>query len=183
MTVSRIAAAIAAMLTALLLQASLIGPLTFPVPVSLPVLLVIVTAVYAGPGTGLGLGFSTGLLADLGSDNPAGVQALTYLAAGLAAGLLGSLALRRRSQTRSVAALAGMLGAATCLSTGLMLSLLDSHGATPLTTIRMLIPVGFTEAILALGLAPLVRAGLRAQGVRAPKPAPSVLARVPDVLG
>ena len=182
MNLSRLAAAAAGVLTALLLQACLIGPLTFPVPVSLPALLVIVVAIYAGPGVGVGLGFSTGLLADLGSDNPAGVQALCFLGAGLVAGVVGGLATQRRYGTRGVAALAAAVGGGTSLAVGLLLSVLGSHAATVGTTLRYLIPIVLTEALLGLLVVPLVRRLLRAQGIRPPKPATSVLARVPDVV-
>lgn len=178
MTVSRLAAALAGVLTVLLVQATLIGPLTFPVPVSLPALLVIVVGIYAGPGIGVGLGFSTGLVADLGSDNPAGVQALCLLGAGLVAGILGGLATQRGYGIRGVAALAAAIGTGTALVTGLLLSILGSHAATMPYT---LVPVGLTEALLGLLLVPAVRALLRAQGIRAPKPSASVLSRMPDV--
>ncbi|HEX2904195.1 MAG TPA: rod shape-determining protein MreD [Jatrophihabitans sp.] len=182
MTLSRLAAAIAGVLTALLLQATLIGPLTFPVPVSLPALLVIVVAIYAGPGVGIGLGFSTGLLADLGSDNPAGVQALCFLGAGLVAGVLGGLATQRRYGVRAVAALAAAVGTGTALVSGVLLSVLGSHAATVAGTVYTLIPVGLTEALLGLLVVPAVRGLLRAQGVRAPRPAATVLTRMPDVV-
>jgi rod shape-determining protein MreD len=169
-TASRIASAVAGVITALLVQATLIGPLTFPVPVSLPALLVIVVGIYAGPGIGMGLGFTTGLLADLGSDHPAGVQALCWLAAGLVAGKLGGLATQRGYGTRGVAGLAALLGAATSGVLGLMLAILGSHAATALLAVRYLIPVGLTDALLGLLVVPLVRSLLRAQGIRSPRP-------------
>lgn len=171
MTGTRIASAVAGVLTALLLQASLLGPLTFPVPVSLPALLVIVVGIYAGPGVGMALGFATGLLADLGSDHPAGAQALCWLAAGLVAGMLGGLPLQRGYGTRPVAALAAVLGAATSGVLGLLLAILGSHAATAVLALKYLIPVGLTDALLGLAVVPVVRALLRAQGVRSPRPA------------
>jgi len=179
MAVSRLAAAAAGLITALLLQASLIGPLAFPVPVSLPALLVIVVACYAGPGVGIGLGFCTGLLADLGSDHPAGVQALCLLGAGLLAGKLGGLAVQRGYRTRGVAALAAAVATGNCAASGLLLSVLGSHAASLRATVLSLPPVGLTDALLGLLLVPVVRRLLRAQGIRAPRPAATVLARVP----
>jgi len=179
MALSRLAAAAAGVLTVLLLQASLIGPLAFPVPVSLPALLVIVVGCYAGPGAGIGLGFSTGLLADLGSDHPAGVQALCFLGAGLVAGKVGGLAIQRGYGTRPMAALAALIGTGTCAATGLLLAILGSHAASLGSTVLSLPPVALTEALLGLLLVPAVRRLLRAQGVRAPRPAATVLARVP----
>lgn len=181
MALSRLAAAAAGVLTVLLLQATLIGPLAFPVPVSLPALLVIVVGCYAGPGVGIGLGFSTGLLADLGSDHPAGVQALCFLGAGLVAGKLGGLAIQRGYATRPMAALAALIGTGTCAATGLLLAILGSHAASLRSTVLSLPPVALTEALLGLLLVPVVRRLLRAQGVRAPRPAATVLARVPAV--
>jgi rod shape-determining protein MreD len=167
---SRAAAAAASILTSLLVQASLIGPLTFPVPVSLPALLVIVVAIYAGPGTGLAMGFVSGLLADLGSDHPAGVQALCWMGAGLLAGIMGGLATERGYRARGVAVLAAGIGAVTAWSVGLFLAVLGSHAATIGLAFRSVIPVGLTDALLALALVPVVRAVLQAQGVRAPRP-------------
>jgi rod shape-determining protein MreD len=179
MAVSRLAAAVAGLLTALLLQATLIAPLAFPVPVSLPALLVIVVAGYAGPGAGIGLGFCTGLLADLGSDHPAGVQALCLLGAGLVAGKLGGLAVQRRYRTRGMAALAAAIATGSCAASGLLLSVLGSHSASLRATVLSLPPVALSDALLGLLLVPLVRRLLRAQGVRPPRPAATVLARVP----
>lgn len=177
MTVSRLAAAVASLITVLLLQASLIGPLTFPVPVSLPALLVIVVALYAGPGVGMGLGFATGLLADLGSDHPAGVQALCWMAAGLLAGMVGGLATERGYRTRGVAAMAAVLGAATSCVVALVLAVLGSHAATAGLAARAVIPVGLTDALLGLVLVPIVRRMLRAQGVRAVRPRAELVGR------
>jgi rod shape-determining protein MreD len=169
-TASKIAAAFAGVLTVLLVQASLIGPLTFPVPVSLPALMIIVVALYAGPGAGLGLGFGTGLLADLGSDHPAGVQALGWLAAGLLAGKLGGIVTQRRFGVRGVAALAAVLAALSSIWTGLLLAVLGSHGATALSVLHDVVPIGLLDALLGLAVVPLVRAVLRIQGVRSPRP-------------
>jgi rod shape-determining protein MreD len=167
---ARWALAAAAILTALLLQATIVGPLTFPAPVSLPALMVIVVAIYAGPGVGLALGFSTGLIADLGSDHPAGVQALGWMAAGLVAGVVGGLAVERGYGTRGVAALAAAIGATAAVGVGLLLALLGSHGATLGLAVRSLIPVGLLEALLGLLLVPMVRWLLRSQGIRASRP-------------
>jgi rod shape-determining protein MreD len=183
MTLSRLAAAAAGLLTALLLQATLIGPLTFPVPVSLPALLVVVVGLYAGPGAGIGLGFSTGLLADLGSDHPTGVQALCLLGAGLVAGKLGGLAVQRGYRTRGMAALAALVATGGCAAAGLLLAILGSHAATLRATVLSLPPVGLTDALLGLLLVPVVRRVLRAQGVRAPRPAATMLGRVPIPVG
>jgi len=179
MAVSRLAAAAAGLITALLLQASLISPLAFPVPVSLPALLVIVVACYAGPGVGIGLGFCTGLLADLGSDHPAGVQALCLLGAGLVAGKLGGLAVQRGYRTRGTAALAAAIGTGACAASGLLLAILGSHAASLRATVLSLPPVALSEALLGLLLVPLVRRLLRAQGIRSPRPAATVLGRIP----
>lgn len=170
MTVSRIAAAFAGVLTVLLLQASLVGPLTFPVPVSLPALLIVVVALYAGPGVGIGLGFGTGLLADLGADHPAGVQALGWLAAGLLAGKLGGIATQRGFGVRGVAALAAVLAALTSIWTGLLFAVLGSHGASAMSVLHDVLPIGLVDALLGLVLVPVVRTVLRIQGVRSPRP-------------
>ncbi len=181
MMLSRLAAAVAGVITVLLLQTTLIGPLTFPVPVSLPALMVIVVGIYAGPGIGVGLGFAMGLLADLGSDNPAGVQALCFLAAGLVAGIVGGLATQRGYGTRGIAAMAAAIGTVTCVAVGLLLSVLGSHAASLQLTARSVIPVALTEALLGLLVVPVVRKLLRAQGIRAPRTPTSVLSRMPDV--
>lgn len=178
MTISRIAAAFAAIITALLLQASLIGPLTFPVPVSMPALIVTIVGVYAGPGVGLGLGFVIGLLADLGAAHPAGVQALCWMGAGLVAGTVGGLATERGYGTRGVAGLAAALAAGASFAVTMLLAILGSHGATAWLALRDLIPVGLTDALLGLVLVPLIRALLRAQGVRVPRPGADVIGRV-----
>jgi cell shape-determining protein MreD len=152
------------------------------VPVSLPALLVIVVGIYAGPGIGMGLGFATGLLADLGSEHPAGVQALCWLAAGLAAGMLGGLATQRGYGTRGVAALAALLGAATSGVLGLLLAILGSHAATAALAVKYLIPVGLTDALLGLLVVPLVRNLLRAQQIRSPRPTARLIGSA-DALG
>jgi rod shape-determining protein MreD len=175
MTVSRIAAALAGVLTVLLVQASLIGPLTFPVPVSLPALLVIVVALYAGPGVGMGLGFGTGLLADLGSDHPAGVQALVWMAAGVLAGKLGGIATQRRFGLRGMAGLAAVLAALTSAWLSLLLAILGSHGATAWLALRDALPIGLVDALLGLLVVPAVRTVLRAQGIRSPRPDVTVI--------
>jgi hypothetical protein len=174
---SRVAAAIASVLTLLLVQATLVGPLTFPVPVSLPALMVIVVGIYAGPGIGLGLGFGIGLLADLGSDHPAGVLALCWMAAGCFAGVVGGLAIERGYQTRGVAGLAAVTAAATSWAVGMLLAILGSHGATVALAFRDLIPVGLVDALLGLIAVPVVRALLRSQGVHSPRPVAGVIGR------
>ena len=176
-TVSRIALAFASVITVLLLQATLVGPLTFPVPVSLPVLLVIVVGIHAGPGMGLGLGFATGLLADLGSDHPAGVLALCWMAAGGAAGVVGGLATERGYRTRGVAGMAAALGAASSWLVTMMLAILGSHAASVWLAFRNLIPIGLVEALLGLVVVPIVRAMLRSEGIRSPRPVAGVIGR------
>ena len=136
-----------------------------------------------GPGAGIGLGFSTGLLADLGSDHPAGVQALCLLGAGLVAGKLGGLAVQRGYRTRGMAALAALVATGGCAAAGLLLAILGSHAATLRATVLSLPPVGLTDALLGLLLVPVVRRVLRAQGVRAPRPAATMLGRVPIPVG
>jgi len=176
-TISRVAMACAGVLTVLLLQATVIGPLTFPVPVSLPVLLVIVVGVYAGPGMGLGFGFATGLLADLGSDHPAGVQALCWMAGGLVAGIVGGLATERGYRTRGVALFAAGLAALTSWLVVLLLSILGSHAATVWLAFRDLIPIALTDSLLGLLVVPTVRSMLRMQGIRGPRPVADVIGR------
>jgi rod shape-determining protein MreD len=174
---TRWALAAAAIFTALLTQATIIGPLTFPAPVSLPALMVIVVAIYAGPGVGLALGFSTGLIADLGSDHPAGVQALCWMAAGLLAGMLGGLAVERGYGTRGVAAMAAVIGTASACAVGFLLALLGSHAASISLTLRNVVPVGLGEALIGLALVPTIRALLRSQGIRAARPTAELVGR------
>jgi cell shape-determining protein MreD len=174
----RLVTAVASVITVLLVQATVVGPLTFPLPVSLPALLVIVVGIYAGPGVGLSLGFATGLLADLGSDHPAGVLALCWLAAGLAAGKLGGLATERGYRTRGVAGLAAVLAACTALGVGFLLAVLGSHGDTLMLAVRSVIPVGLVDALLGLALVPLTRGMLRAQGVRGSRPGADAVGRM-----
>jgi rod shape-determining protein MreD len=174
---NRMALALAAVVSVLLLQATVIGPLTFPVPVSLPALMVIVVAIYAGPGVGIGLGFATGLLADLGSDHPAGVQALGWMAAGVIAGMVGGLATERGYRTRGVAALAAAIGAATALVVAFMLAILGSHAATATVAVRSVIPVGLADALIGLVLVPIVRSLLRGQGIRGQRPHAQLVGR------
>jgi hypothetical protein len=174
---SRAAAAIASVITVLLIQATLVGPLTFPVPVSVPALVVIVVGIYAGPGIGLSLGFASGLLADLGSDHPAGVLALCWMATGMAAGVVGGLATERGYQTRGVAGIAAVVGAASSWLVTVLLAILGSHAASVWLACRNLIPIGLVEALLALIVVPAVRSMLRSQGVRTPRPAADVIGR------
>jgi cell shape-determining protein MreD len=163
---SRIALACASLISALLLQATLIAPLTFPVPVSLPALLVVVVGLYAGPGIGVGFGFATGLIADLGSDHPAGVLALCWLGGGLVAGRIGGLVTSRGSSVRIAAATAAVLATATGLTVSVILAVLGDGRAGPLQTLGWLVPVGLTDALLALLLVPLVRSTLRVHLIR-----------------
>jgi rod shape-determining protein MreD len=177
MTVSRAALAVAGVITALLVQACLIGPLTFPVPVSLPALVVIVVAILSGPGTGVGLGFAMGLMADLGSEDPAGVQALCWLLAGLVAGIVGGLATERGYQTRGIAVMAAVIGAASSLVVALVLTVLGSHGASPALALQAVVPVALLDALLGLALVPLIRGVLRAQGIRPSRPRAELVGR------
>jgi rod shape-determining protein MreD len=169
----KIILAVTSGITARLLQATLIGPLSFPVPVSLPLLLVAVVAIYAGPGVGVGMGFSIGLVADLGSDHPAGVQALCWLGAGALAGIVGGLLARRGFAVRQIAAVAALICALTQAVCTLLLTVLDSHGASLLLAVRDTVPVALMDSLLALALVPIVAAVLRVYGVRAPRALPA----------
>lgn len=175
--ISRAALAAAAILTTLLLQASFIGPLTFPTPVSLPTLMVVVVGIYAGPGIGMSIGFATGLLADLGSDHPAGVQALCWLAAGLLAGKFGGLATERGYGVRGVAALAAGISALTGTVVASLLAVLGSHAATVWLALRDTVPIALVDALLGLLVVPAVRRMLAAQGIQAPRPRAELISR------
>jgi rod shape-determining protein MreD len=171
MAASRIVLACASVATVLLLQASLVGPLTFPVPVSLPALFVIVVAIYLGPGVGIGLGFGAGLVADHGSENPAGVLALCWMASGLLAGMIGGLVTERGYRVRGVAFVAAAIAAATGCASMLVLAVLGSHAASFSLAFRDVIPVLLADALVGLALVPVVRGMLRRQGIRGPRPA------------
>src|SRR6185503_3809620 len=92
---------------------------------------------------------------------------------------LGGLAVQRGYRARGVAALAAAVATGNCAASGLLLSVLGSHAASLRATVLSLPPVGITDALLGLLLVPVVRRLLRAQGIRAPRPAATVLARVP----
>lgn len=166
MTRARIAAAIAALITALLLQATLVGPLTMALPVSLPALLVAAVALVDGPGAGIAFGFATGLVADLGSEHPAGVLALCWLAVGLLCGLCSSSGAPVLRDTVVAAAVCGGCGIVATI-------LLAILGSTPMsvdTAMRSGILATFVDATLALALVPLLRFFLHSDTLRAPRP-------------
>jgi rod shape-determining protein MreD len=164
-TRARIAAASAAILTVLLLQATLIGPVTSPWAVSLPAVLVAAVAIQDGPGPGIAFGFTLGLLADLGSDHPAGVLALCWLAVGLAAGLMPS----RVSLLRD-AVTVGLLGGVAALAGTGVLALVGRAGATWSDAFVGAGPAALGDALLALVVVPVVRSFLRNRSLRAPEP-------------
>jgi cell shape-determining protein MreD len=166
MTRARIAAAIAALITALLLQATLVGPLAMSLPVSLPALLVAAIALVDGPGAGIAFGFATGLVADLGSEHPAGVLALCWLAVGLLCGLCSS---RGAPVLRDVVVAAGVCGLCGIVAT-ILLAILDSAPTTADTAMRSGILATFVDAALALALVPLLRFFLHGDTLRAPRP-------------
>ncbi|MGH8862388.1 MAG: hypothetical protein ACRDVG_14365 [Jatrophihabitantaceae bacterium] len=166
MTRTRVAAAIAALLTGLILQATLVGPLTLPVPASLPALLVAAVALVDGPGAGLAFGFAAGLLADLGSEHPAGVLALCWMAVGL---LCGCLTVPNAPVRRNAAVAAVVCGAGSAVA-DCMLALLGADGATLNDAVRYVIPATLLDALLALAVVPLVRLFLRSDRLRAPRP-------------
>jgi rod shape-determining protein MreD len=166
MTRARIAAAIAALLTALVLQATLVGPLADVIPASLPALLVAAIAVVDGPGAGIAFGFAAGLITDLGSEHPAGVLALCWLAVGLVCGLLNAPNARIR---HDVAVTTVVCGVASIVST-LALVMLGADGADVTDAVRYAIPATLLDGLLALAVVPLVRLFLRTDRLRAPRP-------------
>lgn len=166
MTRARVAAALAAMLTALLLQAALVAPLTMAVPVSLPAVLVAAVALADGPGTGMSLGFTVGLFADLGSHHPAGVLALSWLGLGAVCGLAGD-----RRTVRADAAVAAVGCALASVFATLLLAVLHTDGASAWLAVRNAVPAGLGDALLALVVVAVVRAFLRTDSLRAPRPA------------
>lgn len=165
MTRARVLAALAAILTALLLQATLVGPLVLPVAASLPAVLVASVALVDGPGAGIAFGFASGLIADLGSAHPAGILALCWLGVGVLCGLAAEHGTVRRD-----AALAAIVCALAAVCAGLLLVAVHAGGATVAETARTAVPAGLLDALLALGLVPLVRAFLRTERLRAPQP-------------
>jgi cell shape-determining protein MreD len=166
MTPARIAAAIAALVTALLLQATVVGPALAPAPASLPALLVAAVALVDGPGTGLSFGFAVGLVADLGSEHPAGVLALCWLAVGLVCGMLSSTL----SGVRRDAAIAALAcGLAALISTGLIAAFARA-GDGVVTALRLAVPATLLDAVLAFAVVPLVRLFLHSATLRAPRP-------------
>lgn len=166
MTRARVAAAIAALLSALVLQAGLVGPLSGVVPASVPALLVAAVALVDGPGAGVAFGFAAGLITDLGSPHPAGVLAVCWLGVGLLCGRLRAPNARVR---HDVVIAAGVCGLATVVSTGL-LTLLGADGATLADAFRYALPAVLLDALLAVGVVPLVRVFLRTDRLRAPRP-------------
>jgi len=174
---SRVALAIASVLTMLLVQASLIGPLTFPVPVALPALVVATIGIYAGPGGAMSMGFATGLLADLGSEHPAGVLALCWMASGLLAGIVGGLLTQRASGTRPIALAAASIATMSTFVSSLMLVVVGSHADSVSASLRHVIPSFLLHALLALPVVPFVRLLMRRQGVRSPRARYDVIGR------
>lgn len=173
----RVALAIASVITLLLVQAVLVGPLTFPVPVSLPAVVVAAIGIYAGPGGAMSMGFACGLLADLGSDHPAGVLALCWMGAGIVGGLVGGLAIQRAYGTRPVALMAAVIAAGASVVSVCLLALVGSHGDSLWLAVRDLIPTVLANAVVGLLAVPVVRAMLRQQGVRSPRPGYGVIGR------
>lgn len=161
---ARLVAAIAGLLTALLMQATLVAPVTTPWPVSLPAVLVAAVALVDGPATGMSFGFTTGLVADLGSRHPAGVLALCWLGVGLVCGMLAD-----RHSVRRDALTAGLVcGAAAALAI-VLLAVLHSGGSAG-AAIGSLVPTVVGDALVGLGMVPLVRWMLRSDSLRAPHP-------------
>jgi cell shape-determining protein MreD len=162
MNPARLLAALTALVTALLLQATVVGPLAMWVPVSVPAVLVAAVALVDGPATGISFGFTAGLLADLGSNHPAGVLALSWLGLGLVCGLVAD-----RRTVVGDALVVGGFGAAAALFTALVLTVVHAGGATAAAGLRTTLPAGLGDALLALAVAPLVRAALHTHRLRA----------------
>jgi cell shape-determining protein MreD len=168
MTPRRLIAAVAAMATVLVLQGSLLSPLTVPLMVSLPAVLVATVALQAGVSAGMSLGFSLGLLADLGSEHPAGVLALCWLALGIGCGLLADSGLRMRVSVLIVALATGSAGIlAVAVLDGLGYSVQGLGSAAVL-----ILPTIVVDGVLALLVFAPVRAVLRSDGVRMPRSVP-----------
>ena len=164
MSPRRLIAAVAAIATVLMVQAGLVSALTAPLLVSLPAVFVAVVGVNAGPTVGMTIGFTTGLFADLGSEHPAGVLALCWLALGLGCGVLAESAYSVRLQLLLITLAAG---AASGLA-GALLSVLKSPGVDLATVVRLSAPTTALDAMLALLIYGPVRTVLRADGLRAP---------------
>jgi rod shape-determining protein MreD len=170
MTRTRALAALAAILTALLLQATVVGPVTLPVAVSLPAVLVAAVALVDGPGAGLSIGFVTGLLADLGSNHPAGVLALCWMALGLLCGCVGGV-----RTVRVDAAFAALACAAASLLADGVLAATRTGSVSAGAAFAQLIPVALGDAVLALAVVPAARAMLRNDALRPRRsPAPDL---------
>jgi cell shape-determining protein MreD len=165
-TRARVAAAIAALLTALVLQATLVGPLAGAAPASLPALLVAAVALVDGPGSGLAFGFAAGLVADLGSEHPAGVLALSWLAVGLVAGLCRAPNARLRHDI----VVAAVLCALCSVVSTVLLAMLGADGASLGDAVRYAVPAVLVDGLLAVAVVPLVRAFLRSDRLRLPRP-------------
>jgi cell shape-determining protein MreD len=161
-----VAAAVAALLTALVLQATLIGPLAGAVPASLPALLVAAVALVDGPGAGLAFGFTAGLVTDLGSEHPAGVLALCWLAVGLVCGLCRAPNARLRHDI-VLAAVVCALGSVVSTT---VLAVVGADGASLDDAVRYALPALLVDGLLALAVVPLVRAFLRTDRLRLPRP-------------
>jgi rod shape-determining protein MreD len=166
-TRARVPAAIAALVTALLLQATLVAPLSAPLPVSLPAVLVAAVALCDGPGAGVAFGFGCGLIADLGSAHPAGVLALCWLGVGLGCGLLAT----RRSVRADAVVIAVACAVATLVAT-LVIGVLPGGAGLPDAArhASYVLPAALVDVLLALLVVPLVRALLRTEQLRAPRP-------------
>jgi cell shape-determining protein MreD len=163
-TRARVAAAVAAIVTALLLQATLVAPVCAPAAVSLPAVLVAAVALADGPATGMAFGFATGLTADLGSQHPAGVLALCWLAAGLLCGLGAD-----RYRWRRDVVTAGLVSGVAGLTAGVLLVVVHRGGT--LADVVTHAPVTLAgDVLLAVLVVPLVRRMLRADSLRAPHP-------------
>jgi hypothetical protein len=80
------------------------------------------------------------------------------------------VATQRGYRTRAVAVLAALLAALSSAVLGTLLAILGSHAATMTVTAMTVVPVGLVDALLGLVLVPAVRAMLRAQGIRPPRP-------------
>lgn len=161
---ARMIAALAALITASLLQGTLVAPLTMPVPVpvSLAAVLVAAVALSDGPAAGMSFGFTAGLVADLGSRHPAGVLALSWLGLGVICGLA-----RDRRTVRGDAAVAAVFCALASVFATLLLAVVHAGGASAELAVRGAVPAGLGDALLALGVIPLVRDFLRSDALRA----------------
>lgn len=166
MTPARVAAAGAALVSALLLQATVVGPVSVPLPVSLPAVVVAAVALTDGPGTGLAFGFTSGLVADLGTQHPAGILALTWMVLGAGCGLGAD----PRATVRRDAAVSAVLVTLTALFGGVLLAVLGADGVQLHELLTHAGPALLGDAILALGIVPLVRCLLRSELLRRPAP-------------